>query len=503
MSDYAIKAKGIKKSFGGVHALRGVDLNVKKAHIHAIVGENGAGKSTLMKILSGAYTRDHGKVEIFGSEEVLGSPKESQRLGIGIIYQEFALVPELTVAENIFLKDLKKGSSIINWNNLFTAAQEILDKFNFGLDAHTKVGTLSVAWQQMVEITKALSKNAKILILDEPTAVLAGPEVDMLFEILDSLRRSGVTILYISHRLEEIFRIADSITVIKDGQTVTELNPEGLTDNDIIKHMIGRDLGSLFPERHAEIGPEVLRVENLSDNKDFNNVSFSLKAGEVLGMAGLVGAGRSEVAKAIFGVTPHAGKIILNGKEVNFKSPRQAINAGVGLVPENRKEEGVILSMSIAENTTMACMKKILTNYGGVIKRKVETDSVRMFKDKLAIRMGGQELPVQSLSGGNQQKVVLAKWIFTDCKVLILDEPTRGVDVGAKVEIYNLINELAAEGYALLVISSELIELIGLCDRIAVMSEGTITGEVAGEDMTEEKIMRLAIHKKYREGESN
>ncbi len=498
MSDsYAIECHGVTKAFGGIQALKGCDISVKEHTIHAIIGENGAGKSTLMKILSGIYTRDSGDIKIFGKEVKLGNPRESMGLGIGIIYQEFSLVPDLSVAENIFLDDLKQGGVLVSQSLLRKKAKAALDEFGFDLDPTTRVGDLPVAWQQILEITKALAHKTRILILDEPTAVLAGPEVDRLFEILHRLKNEGVTIIYISHRLEELFRISDAITVIKDGQTVVTLDPKTTTQDEVISNMVGRPLSDMYPPRHATVGEEIFRVEDLNRKGVLENISFSIRAGEVVGMAGLMGSGRTEVLRAVFGFD-HAtsGRFYVDGKEVKLSNAKTSIRAGLGFVPEDRKNQGLVLKLPIIQNMTMANLKSI--SRFGMLDRKKEAALAEKYRNDLKIRMGSPSNPVESLSGGNQQKVVLAKWIHTDSHILFLDEPTRGVDVGAKVEIYQQINQLAEAGYGILMVSSELPELIGVCDRIMVMSDGHLAGVVSGEDMTEEKIMNLAIPKRAR-----
>ena len=494
---YAIECAGVTKSFGGVHALKGCDIKVREGSVHAIIGENGAGKSTLMKILSGIYTRDAGEIKIFGKPEKLGDARASMDLGIGIIYQEFSLVPDLTVAENIFLDNLKQGGVLVNQAKLNARARQVLDEFGFDLDPRRRVGELTVAWQQILEITKALSHKTRILILDEPTAVLAGPEVDRLFSILQRLRDEGVTIIYISHRLEELFRISDAITVIKDGQTIVTLDPKTTTHDEVISNMVGRPLSDMYPKRHATLGDEIFRVENLNRKGVLEDISFSIRAGEVVGMAGLMGSGRTEVLRAIFGFDrPSMRRIFIDGKEVKISNARESIRRGIGFVPEDRKRQGLVLKLPIVQNITMANLKSVTSM--GIINSRKEAELAEKYKNELNIRMGHANNPVESLSGGNQQKVVLAKWINTDSKILFMDEPTRGVDVGAKVEIYGQINALAEAGYGILVVSSELPELIGICDRILVMSDGHLAGMVAGDDMTEEKIMSLAIPKRVR-----
>jgi len=483
----------ISKSFGGVHALNEVSFKVKPGEIHALVGENGAGKSTLMKILAGAYQKDEGIVKIFGSPMDISNPYMGRKLGIATIYQEFALVPDLTVAENIFLDHLSSRRGLINWTDLYTRADELVRDIGFDISPRAIVGELSVAYQQVVEITKALSEEAKILILDEPSAVLAPREVDRLLSIVKKLKMKDVSIIYISHRLDEVFKIADIITVIKDGLVSGTVSTKEVIADDIIKMMIGRKLTTLFPERKSQIGEEIFRVEDLNRGNKVKDVSFSVRTGEVFGIAGLVGSGRSETARTIFAADPKdKGTITLNNRVLRIRSPKDAVKSGIGLVPEDRKEQGAILSMSIRENVTMPNLKKVVGQIG-FIKNAKERRITQQLIQELAIKSRSTEDTVTSLSGGNQQKVVLAKWFGTDCNVIILDEPTRGVDVGAKVEIYNLINKLAENGLAVIIISSEMVEIIGMCDRVAVMKEGQIQKILIKEELSEENIMRLAI----------
>jgi ribose transport system ATP-binding protein len=485
----------ITKSFGGVHALKDVSFKVRPGQIHAMVGENGAGKSTLMKILSGAYQKDSGNIRIDGEEVNITNPHMGRKSGIAIIYQEFALAPDLTVAENIYLDHLGSRKGFINWSRLYRDASEVIKSVGFDINPRSKVGDLTVAYRQVVEITKALSEKAKILILDEPTAVLAPRETEQLFEVLKKLKQQDVSIIYISHRLDEIFRIADIVTVIKDGTVTGTVNPADVNTDDIISMMIGRKLTAMFPKRDCQIGEDIFGVENLTRGREVRNVSFSVRAGEVLGVAGLVGAGRTETMRAIFGADPKdAGKITLDGQRLRINSPTDAVRAGIGLLPEDRKEQGTILAMSVRKNVTMPSLWSRFARFG-FIKQAEEKKTTRDLIEKLTIKTNSTETDVTDLSGGNQQKVVLAKWLGTNCRVIILDEPTRGVDVGAKVEIYNLINELAAAGLAIIVISSEMMEVIGICDRALVMREGRIQGVLEKDELTEENIMTLAIVK--------
>lgn len=493
--DYRVEMSNIKKSFGGVHALSGVTFRVKPSEIHALVGENGAGKSTLMKILSGAYQMDSGQLMVDGAVVHQLNPSLAKKLGIGIIYQEFSLAPDLTVAENVFMGKLGYKKFFVNWTELYKKTYELIGNLGFNIDPKSKTGDLSVAFQQVVEITKALSENVKILILDEPTSVLAPSDVEYLFKILVRLKTMGVSIIYISHRLDEIFKIADQITIIKDGSVVGTVSPAEVNKDNIISMMIGRTISTMFPKRDFVIGEEIFRVRDLNRGKKVRGISFSVRKGEVLGIAGLVGSGRTEVLRAIFGADRVESGIIEMGKKLlSITFPKNAVRHGIGLVPESRKEHGVVLNMTIRENISITDMKKISSKIG-FISDKQEKRIVDNLIKKLSIKTKNCDTEVNELSGGNQQKVVLAKWFNIECKVMMLDEPTRGVDIGAKVEIYNLINNLAKEGVAIIMVSSEMLELIGVCDRIVVLNDGQITGELRKEEISEENIMKLAIQK--------
>ncbi|MCC7206552.1 MAG: sugar ABC transporter ATP-binding protein [Anaerolineae bacterium] len=484
----------ISKAFRGVHALKNVSFSVLPGEIHALVGENGAGKSTLMKILSGAYQRDTGAIKIDGQQVEIRNPHDGRQQGVGIIYQEFALATDLTVAENLFIKHLGSGRGIVRWAELYRKADELIRSVGFVINPRLRVRDLSVAYQQMVEITKEFAENVKILVLDEPTAVLAPKEVEQLFQVLRRLKSQGMSFVHITHRLDEVFQIADRITVLKDGEVVGTVVTSEVSKDDIINMMIGRKLSTMYPERETQIGGEVLAIKGLSlADSPVQDVSFSVRAGEVLGIAGLVGSGRTEVARAIFGAERvAAGEIVIDGKRYSISSPRAAVRAGLGLVPEDRKNQGVILPMTVRANTTMPSLDKV-TRMFGIFRARVERALVSDLIAKLSIKTAGMDVDVADLSGGNQQKVALAKWLSKTCKVLILDEPTRGVDVGAKVEIYTLINALAAQGLGIVMISSEMMEVIGMADRVMVMSQGRVAGFLEGDEVTEENILRLSI----------
>ncbi len=488
-----LQMRGISKRYPGVVALDNVDFEVLPGEVHALCGENGAGKSTLMKILAGAETKDQGEILINGKPAHIASPQDAMDLGVNIIYQEFNLVPHLSAAENIYL-GREPGAAIpgfINFKKLYGDAQAVMDSLGVQVDVRQEVSRLSVAQQQMVEIAKATSRNSVIIAMDEPSATLTDHELQNLFELIKGLRERGVGIVYISHRMEEIFSICDRVTVFRDGHYIATKRIEETDRDDVIRMMVGRELKESIPKRPAPVGEPVLEVRGLTRKGVFEDVSFTVRSGEIVGIGGLVGAGRTEVARAIFGADPiDSGEILLNGKPVHPRSPREAIGLGIGLVPEDRKQLGLILNMVVRENTTLANLDA-LTKLGFVDRGREREVSEQYSKD-LRIRTPSIEQEVRNLSGGNQQKVVLAKWLFTDSKLLIFDEPTRGIDVGAKIEIYELMNELVAKGAAMIMISSELPELLGMSDRMLVMHEGRLAGELSREEATQEKVMQLA-----------
>jgi ribose transport system ATP-binding protein len=489
-----LEMKNISKSFGGIQALRDVSFGVKQGEIHALLGENGAGKSTLMKILAGAYRMDEGQIFIGGEEVRIQTPKQGMDQGISVIYQEFALVNDLTVAENIFIDNLSKGKAIINWKRLISDAKKILNDLGFGqIDPQKVITELSVAYQQVIEICKALSRKASILVLDEPTSVLSSNEVDQLFNILLKLKNNNVAIIYISHRMEEIFKICDRITVLKDGEYVTTVNADSIDDKRLVNLMIGRDLKNYFPERESKIGDVVFEAMNINRKNIVKDVSFSVRAGEVFGISGLVGSGRTETVRAIFGEDKKdSGMIKIKGKEIKIRSPKDAVKAGISLLPEDRKKEGVLLELPILHNITISSLKKFY-HFFGIINRKKELMFANDLVEKLRIKIGSIYDNTSSLSGGNQQKVAISKLLATDSGVLILDEPTRGVDVGAKIEIYKIINNLIESGYSIVMISSEMPEIIGMCDRVAIMRGGTVVRVLNKEEICEENLIQHAI----------
>jgi ribose transport system ATP-binding protein len=481
----------ITKDFPGVRALDGVTLEVRRGEVHALVGENGAGKSTLVKVLSGAVLRDSGEVRIEGRAVEITSPHAAQQLGVSMIYQEFNLVPHLTVAENIFLgREPQLFAGVIDWGRMYREAAAVLQRLGVSIDVRAPVSRLSMAQQQMVEIAKAISAQAKLIVMDEPSATLTEHELARLFDIIRQLRADRVAIIYISHRLEEIFEIADRVTVLRDGQLIGTHLVGDVTKDDIIRMMVGRQLTAQIPKREVAIGQEALRVEGLSGGM-VRDVSFVVRAGEIVCLTGLVGAGRTEVARLIFGAEPKsAGRVWVRGRQVRIRNPRHAIRHGIGFVTEDRKEQGLVLGLTVRENVTLAHLD--LLSYYGFIRRQQERAAAGRFIQSLRIRTPSLEQLTRNLSGGNQQKVVLAKWLLTESGVLLFDEPTRGIDVGAKAEIYHLMGELAASGVAMLMITSELPEAIGMADRILVMHEGRIAAEIPRAEATQEKIMFYA-----------
>ncbi|WP_342469608.1 sugar ABC transporter ATP-binding protein [Ureibacillus sp. FSL K6-3587] len=487
-----IEMTGISKAFNGNAVLKNVQFNLKDGEIHALMGENGAGKSTLMKILGGIHSNDAGEIKVDGQPVHFKSPKDAEKHGIVIIHQELNILPDLTVAENLFLgKEKTFGFGILKNKEMDQEAQELLAKLGLDIHPKTMAGDLSVGKQQIIEIAKAIASNAKYIIMDEPTAALTDREIRTLFETIRELKAKGISFVYISHRMEEIFSICDRITILRDGQYVGERNIPETNFDEIVAMMVGRELGERFPERKAEIGDVKLEVQNLTVKGLFENVSFNVRKGEVVGMAGLMGAGRTEVAETIFGYRrAHGGDILIDGKKVSIKTPIDAMKHKIGYVTEDRKTKGLVLDFSIQENVSLANLKKVSSS--GVVNKEKETSLVNQYIQQLKIRTSSPKQSAKSLSGGNQQKVVLAKWLGTEPEVLILDEPTRGVDIGAKKEIYQIINDLAQAGVAILMISSELPEIIGMADRVLVMHEGKITGQVSKEEMTQERIMHFA-----------
>ena len=489
-----LRLDGICKSFPGVRALHNVHMNVRKGEVHALLGENGAGKSTLMKILSGAYTRDSGEIFWEGKKVQIQNPRIAQQMGIAIIYQEFNLVPQLSVSENVWLgRQPMKKNGLIDWNEAHRQTKLLLDELNLDLDPLRPVTGLGVAQQQMVEIAKALSLDAKLLIMDEPTSALAETEIYQLFTIINKLKERGVSVVFISHHLDEVFEICDRGTVLRDGEFIATVDLKQTTNDELIQLMVGRSLDQQYPKIATQRGEEALRVEHLNQKNTLRDICFSAYTGEILGIAGLVGAGRTELVKAVFGADKiDAGQVFVFGREVHIISPEIAIQAGIGLLPEDRKQEGLVLLLSVLHNVSMASLGKI-KNMAGLLRLKEEKFKVGGFVQKLRISTPGIQQQVQNLSGGNQQKVVLAKWLASKSKILIFDEPTRGIDVGAKVEVYNLMNSLVEGGAAVIMVSSEMPELLGMSDRILVMREGCMVAEFQRGDASQEKILSAAM----------
>ena len=489
---FILEMRNISKSFGGVHALRDVSFECRPGTVNALVGENGAGKSTLIKVLSGALSADSGEILFKGELHRGFSTREALNRGISVIYQELALVSQMTVVENIFLgREPRNALGLIDHSRIRSEAEALLSQLGLKIDLDTEVGDLSVAFQQMVEIAKALSKNADLIVMDEPSAILAGHELEQLFSIIHSLVKRGVSIIYISHRLEEVFRIADVVTVLKDGQLVATKSINDLNRADLVKMMVGRTLEEIFPASTNQPGKSVLIAKDISTDTVLERVSLDLRKGEIIGLAGMVGSGRTELARALFGADPLTnGSIIINGKTAVFKNPTEAIKNKISLVPEDRKEQGLFTELPIRNNITMPILKKI--SQWGFLNRLKEQEIIDQSKKQLSIAMTSGSQEVQYLSGGNQQKVVLAKWLQTRPEVIIMDEPTRGVDVGAKFEIYQLMRQLNQEGIGILMISSELTEILGLSDRILVMREGKIVAELVPSETSEEQIIEYA-----------
>ena len=486
-----VRLQHISKSFGGVHALQDVQLDIFPGEVHALLGENGAGKSTLIKIITGVYQPDAGEIVLEGQPIHFANTRAAQSHGIAAIYQEPSLFPDLDIAENILVGRQPIGRAGVDWRRMHQEAGALLRRLGLGLDPRTKARELSVAQQQLVEIARALSINAKILIMDEPTSSLTQREVDELFAIVRQLRASGTAIVFISHRLEELFAVADRVTTLRDGRYVGTRAMTDVTTDDLIRMMVGRTLDELFPKQAVAAGEVVLDVKGLGGEGSFSNVSFQLRRGEIVGMAGLIGAGRTNVARALFGIEPAtAGTITLDGKVVTIKSPDAAMALGIGYVPEDRKEHGLVLKMSIAENITLPMLSTFARM--GWLDTGRELAAAAAASKQLEVKMAGVEQQAGQLSGGNQQKVVLAKWLSTKPRVLILDEPTRGIDVGTKAAVHHLMSSLAGQGMAILMISSELPEILGMSDRILVMREGRMTGQFSRADATQEKLMAAA-----------
>jgi ribose transport system ATP-binding protein len=492
MADYIVELINVSKTFPGVKALDNVSFNLKAGEVLALLGENGAGKSTLMKVLSGIYQKDWGIIKAFGEIIENLSPKKAQDIGIAIIHQELNMCAHLTVAENIFLGREIVKNGILAQREMNAEAKKILDSLSLDINPETIVGTLAVSKQQMVEIAKALSTNAKVIIMDEPTSALTAKEIEELFKIIRKLRHEGHGIVYISHRLEELHHIVDRVTILRDGQFIKTMDFKDTTMREIISLMVGRDIKEKYPRVECSVGKKIFEVKNLNAGHMVRNINLELREGEIVGIAGLMGAGRTETTRAIFGVDPKdSGEIWLYGKKVNINSPADAIREGIVVAPEDRKKDGLCTKLSIKSNIALPNLNK-LCNLFGYVNKKYENNMTQTAIEDLKIKLPNADVDAGSLSGGNQQKVVVGKWIANNSKIVIFDEPTRGIDVAAKVEIYHIMNRLKQQGIGVLFISSELPEILGISDRIIVMCDGRITGEMPAEEATQDKILELA-----------
>ncbi len=489
----ALKMQGIGKVFPGVIALDDVDFELLKGEVHILLGENGAGKSTLVKIISGAYQKSSGKIYLSGKEIEIKDPKHALDLGIGIIYQELNLIPNLTVAENIFLgREFLLMPGVIDQKQMNLAARKILDDLGVNINPKSPVNTLGIAQQQMVEVAKALSLNANILIMDEPTSALTDHEIKELFATIKRLKQTGVSIIYISHRLEELFEIGDRVSVLRDGRYVASHFISDISESELIRMMVDRELSEQYPKQEVEKREEVLRVEGLSVDHVLHDINFSLHKGEILGIAGLLGSGRTELARALFGVDNiRCGKIFIGGRFKRINSPRRAINQKIGFLTEDRKRQGLVLNLSLKDNICLPSVDRFAKF--GMVNREKEYRVAKKYVKELRIKTPGLNQKALYLSGGNQQKIVISKWLCSEADILIFDEPTRGIDVGSKVEIYQLMNSLTAKGVAIIMISSDLPEILGMSDRILVMHEGKISAEYLTSEATQEKILHSAL----------
>lgn len=488
-NNYILTLKNITKEFPGVKALDDVTINIERGTIHGLVGENGAGKSTLIKVLAGIYQPNKGEIILDGKPCRFNSPIEARRAGISVVHQEIKLAEPLSVAENMFLGNVQLKNGLVDWKGMRRRAREIVEDLGMDIDINAQVSSLTVAKKQIVEIMHAINNNSRILIMDEPSAVLTDRELEVMFRIVKQLRDKGITIIYISHRLDEIFGLCSNVSVLRDGRHIDTIPVASIDRQGLINMMVGREMGQEYPKEVGNVGGTILEVKNLSRGI-LQDISFEVKSGEVFGISGLVGAGRTELARAILGIDkPESGEVYVRGKKVHYRTFADAIREGLGLIPEDRKLQGLVQIMSVKRNTTLVNMKRVLR--AGVISSSLEEKLSKEYADKLHVVTPSMETEVQYLSGGNQQKVVIAKWLFQNSEILFLDEPTRGIDVGAKVEIYRLINRMAKEGKTIIMISSEMPELLGLCDRIMVMHEGHKMGELNAAEATQEKIMAL------------
>lgn len=488
-NNYILTLKNITKEFPGVKALDDVTINIERGTIHGLVGENGAGKSTLIKVLAGIYQPNKGEIILDGKPCRFNSPIEARRAGISVVHQEIKLAEPLSVAENMFLGNVQLKNGLVDWKGMRRRAREIVEDLGMDIDINAQVSSLTVAKKQIVEIMHAINNNSRILIMDEPSAVLTDRELEVMFRIVKQLRDEGITIIYISHRLDEIFGLCSNVSVLRDGCHIDTIPVASVDRQGLINMMVGCEMGQEYPKEVGNVGGTILEVKNLSRGI-LQDISFEVKSGEVFGISGLVGAGRTELARAILGIDkPESGEVYVRGKKVHYRTFADAIRDGLGLIPEDRKLQGLVQIMSVKRNTTLVNMKRVLR--AGVISSSLEEKLSKEYADKLHVVTPSMETEVQYLSGGNQQKVVIAKWLFQNSEILFLDEPTRGIDVGAKAEIYRLINRMAKEGKTIIMISSEMPELLGMCDRIMVMHEGHKMGELNAAEATQEKIMAL------------
>lgn len=488
-NNYILTLKNITKEFPGVKALDDVTINIERGTIHGLVGENGAGKSTLIKVLAGIYQPNKGEIILDGKPCRFNSPIEARRAGISVVHQEIKLAEPLSVAENMFLGNVQLKNGLVDWKGMRRRAREIVEDLGMDIDINAQVSSLTVAKKQIVEIMHAINNNSRILIMDEPSAVLTDRELEVMFRIVKQLRDEGITIIYISHRLDEIFGLCSNVSVLRDGRHIDTIPVASVDRQGLINMMVGREMGQEYPKEVGNVGGTILEVKNLSRGI-LQDISFEVKSGEVFGISGLVGAGRTELARAILGIDkPESGEVYVRGKKVHYRTFADAIRDGLGLIPEDRKLQGLVQIMSVKRNTTLVNMKRVLR--AGVISSSLEETLSKEYADKLHVVTPSMETEVQYLSGGNQQKVVIAKWLFQNSEILFLDEPTRGIDVGAKAEIYRLINRMAKEGKTIIMISSEMPELLGMCDRIMVMHEGHKMGELNAAEATQAKIMAL------------
>lgn len=500
MSEYILELKGITKIFPGVKALNNVSFQLKKGEVHALMGENGAGKSTFIKVITGVHKAEEGEMFLNGEKVDFKGPKDAQAAGIAAVYQHPTSYPDLSVAENIFMGHEIKKNGIMQWKQMNEEADKLLAQLDADFKSTAEMGTLSVAQQQMVEIAKALSTNARIIILDEPTAALTNNESEKLYRIVDKLREEEVSIIFISHRFEDMYRLATRVTVFRDSQYIGTYDVDGITNADLIKAMVGREIKDLFPKPEVQIGAELLKIEGLSRTGFYKDVTFSVHAGEIVGLTGLVGAGRTEVVESVCGITrANAGKVFLEGKEIHVKKPADAMNLGIILLPEDRQRTGLILGWGLGRNVTLPTMGKYARM--GFTDDKKEREVSKDLLESVDTKAVTIFDPASSLSGGNQQKVVVAKALGQKMKVVIMDEPTKGVDVGAKAEIYQIMGDLAKQGYGIILISSEMPEILGMSDRVVVMCNGKVTGELKRGEATQEKILELAMEKSKREEE--